>query len=92
MPALTKPKIEAVSRFLQALRMCGASYSTVGPAKVTMPDLTEYLVTDSKMRWTFKLKLPDAVDVTFSVRTDLSARKIQLAILSNHVKILQVLS
>lgn len=72
--------------------MCGAVYTTTEKPIVHMPDGTSYRIEEKRTGWTFRLDLPDLASVEFVVRADLSPRKIQLAILENHCKILRKFS
>jgi hypothetical protein len=80
----TKEHVEAVSRLLQACRLCGASFRTGVKTEITMPDNRTYRVDERITCWRFSHK---GFSRTFKKAH--TAEKLKDQILEFHVRISQ---
>lgn len=78
----TKEHIEAVSRLLQACKLCGARFATGQTTVFTMPDSRSYRVKEMITCWRFSHK---GFSRTF--RKSCSAEELKDQILEFHVRI-----
>jgi hypothetical protein len=86
----TLEQIEAVSRLLEACRLCGASFKTGKTTWIKMPDDTVFHIRERQAGWALSWLMPDHCGSLGRVIPKSStARQIQKSILELHLKILE---
>lgn len=84
----SKEHLEAVSRLLEACRLCGAKYHET---HIEMSDRITHSINELPNRWVLSYEVNHNTTIQRTFPKIYSSKKIQIALLSHHLEILQIL-